>query len=243
MKTRQHKNIPSKYEESQEGDSFDSDSFERSEYAPASEEIVMTTINLMKISTIKSETDYEICEGHCQLWNVLWENAKLYLYGYTDADWAGDFMDRRSTSGYAFSIGNGMISWSSKKQPTVALSSTEAEYRGAALAACEESWLRVLMADFGFDNVDSVTIYCDNIRSIMLAKNPVYHARTKHIEVHYHFIKEKVLAGEIDLVYVKTNDQVADIFTKALGKEKFCYFREALGIHHMQAHSELEREC
>ncbi|MCO5562025.1 hypothetical protein L7F22_015651 [Adiantum nelumboides] len=134
------------------------------------------------------------------------------------------------------------------------------------------------MADFGFDNVDSVTIYCDNISSIMLAKNPiyhartkhievhyhfirekvlageidlvyvkaknpVYHARTKHIEVHYHFIREKVLAGEIDLVYVKTNDQVADIFTKALGKEKFCYFREALGIHHMQAHSELEGEC
>ncbi|MCO5589532.1 hypothetical protein L7F22_043500 [Adiantum nelumboides] len=171
------------------------------------------------------------------------ENAKLYLYGYTDADWARDFMDRRSTSGYAFSIGNGMTSWSSKKQPTVALSSTEAEYRGAALAACEESWLRVLMADFGFDNVESVTIYCDNISSIMLAKNPVYHARTKHIEVHYHFTREKVLAGEIDLVYVKTNDQVVDIFTKALGKEKFCYFREALGIHHMQAHSELEGEC
>ncbi|MCO5611913.1 hypothetical protein L7F22_066172 [Adiantum nelumboides] len=99
------------------------------------------------------------------------------------------------------------------------------------------------MADFGFDNVDSVTIYCDNISSIMLAKNPVYHARTKHIEVHYHFIREKVLAGEIDLVYVKTNDQVADIFTKALGKEKFCYFCEALGIHHMQAYSELEGEC
>ncbi|MCO5563234.1 hypothetical protein L7F22_016871 [Adiantum nelumboides] len=171
------------------------------------------------------------------------KNAKLYLYGYTDADWAGDFMDRRSTSGYAFSIGNGMISWSSKKQPTVALSSTEAEYRGAALATCEESWLRALMADFGFDNVDSVTIYCDNISSIMLAKNPVYHAPTKHIEVHYHFIREKVLATEIDLVYVKTNDQVADIFTKALGKEKFCYFCEALETHHMQAHFELEGKC
>ncbi|MCO5607102.1 hypothetical protein L7F22_061294 [Adiantum nelumboides] len=115
-------------------------------------------------------------------------------------------MDRRSTSGYAFSIGNGMRSWSSKKQPTVALSSREAEYCGTALAACEESWLRVLMADIGFHNVDSVTIYCDNIGSIMLAKNPIYHACTKHIEVHYHFIRKKVLAGEIDLVYVKTND-------------------------------------
>ncbi|MCO5600081.1 hypothetical protein L7F22_054189 [Adiantum nelumboides] len=95
----------------------------------------------------------------------------------------------------------------------------------------------------GFDNLDSVTIYCDNISSIMLAKNPVYHARTKHIEVHFYFIREKVLVGAMDLVYVKTNDQVADIFTKALGKEKFCYFREALGIHQMQAHSEFEGEC
>ncbi|MCO5557971.1 hypothetical protein L7F22_028542 [Adiantum nelumboides] len=152
------------------------------------------------------------------------KNAKLYLYGYTNADWAGDFMERRSTSGYAFSIGNGMISWSSKKQPTVELSSTEVEYRGTALGACEESWLRVLMANFCFDSLDNVIIYCDNIGSIMLAKNPIYHARTKHIEVHYHFIREKVLTGDIDLMCLKTNDQVADIFTKALGKEKFCYF-------------------
>ncbi|MCO5594942.1 hypothetical protein L7F22_048977 [Adiantum nelumboides] len=155
------------------------------------------------------------------------KNAKLYLYDYTDADWAGDFMDRRSTSGYAFSIGNGMISWSGKKQPTVALSSTEGEYCGAALAACEESWLRILMADFGFDNLDSVTIYCDNSSSIMLAKDQVYHAHTNHIEVHYHVIREKILTGEIDLVYVKINDQVTDI-TKALGKKNFCYFHGAL---------------
>ncbi|MCO5592573.1 hypothetical protein L7F22_046576 [Adiantum nelumboides] len=85
------------------------------------------------------------------------------------------------------------------------------------------------MANFGFGNLDSVIIYCDNISSILLPKNPIYHACTKHIKVHY----QKVLAGEIDLVYVKTNDQVADIFTKVLGKEKFCYFCKALGIHHM----------
>ncbi|MCO5612362.1 hypothetical protein L7F22_066629 [Adiantum nelumboides] len=176
----------------------------------------------------------------------MFENFVSYILQVTSmtyGDWARDFMDKRSISGHAFSIGNGMISWSSKKQPTMALSSTEAKYRGATLAACEESWLRVLMADFGFDNLDSVTIYCDNISNIMLAKYPIYHARTKHIEVHYHFIRKKVLADEIDLVYVKTNDQVADVFTKALGKEKFCYFCGALGIHHMQAHFELEGEC
>ncbi len=94
----------------------------------------------------------------------------------------------------------GAVSWSSKKQPTVALSSTEAEYRGAAIVACEVVWLQKLFLDLG-QSVDApVVIYCDNISSILLVNNPVYHARTKHIEVHYHFIREKVLAKEIDLI-------------------------------------------
>ncbi|MCO5605633.1 hypothetical protein L7F22_059816 [Adiantum nelumboides] len=209
---------------------------------------------LKKIGFKQSTTDYSLFLKHVHgeiVIIVIYVNDLILIGSHDEkildvkknANWGGDFMDKRSTSGYAFSIGNGMISWSSKKQPIVALSSTKAEYCGATMAACEQSWLRVLMVDFGFDNLDSVTIYCDNISSIMLAKNPVYHAHTKHIEVHYHFIREKVLAGETNLVYVKKNDQVAAIFTKALGKEKFCYFCEALGIHHMQAHSELEGEC
>ena len=107
-----------------------------------------------------------------------------------------------STSGFR----SAAISWSSKKQPTVALSSTEAEYRGAAMAACEVVWLQKLLFDLGQSVHDAVVIYCDNISSIMLANNPVYHARTKHIEVHYHFVREKVLAGEVDLVYVNTKE-------------------------------------
>ena len=110
----------------------------------------------------------------------------LQVHGYTDADWAGSVSDRRSTSGFMFSLGSPAISWSSKKQPTVALSSTEAEYRGAAMAACEVAWLRKLLADMGQSIHAAVVIHCDNISSIMLANNPVYHARTKHIEVHYH---------------------------------------------------------
>jgi hypothetical protein len=129
-----------------------------------------------------------------------------------------------------FSFGSGAVSWSSKKQPTVALSSTEAEYRGAAIAACEVVWLQKLLSDLG-QSVDAlVVIYCDNISSILLANNPVYHARTKHIEVHYHFIREKVLAKEIDLIHVSTEDQVADIFTKALGIDKLRKFRKMLGV-------------
>ena len=77
---------------------------------------------------------------------------------------------------------------------------------------------------------------------MMLANNPIYHARTKHIEIHYHYVREKVIEGEIDLAYVKTNDQVADIFTKALGKDKYAWFRDALGVHLMQTHTELEGE-
>ena len=161
-------------------------------------------------------------------------HGEIDLYGYTDADWAGSATDRRSTSGYVFSFGSGAITWSSKKQPTVALSSTEAEYRGAAVAACEVAWLNKLLHDFGLQAHRKVVLYCDNLSSIQLARNPVFHARTKHIEVHYHFIREKVLSGEIDLEYVNTEEQVADIFTKALGAEKLRRFQATLGLQELE---------
>ena len=132
--------------------------------------------------------------------------VQIQLHGYTDADWAGSISDRRSTSGYVFSFGSAAVTWSSKKQPTVALSSTEAEYRGAAMAACEVAWLHKLLYDMHQSTDGPVVIYCDNMSSIHLANNPVYHARTKHIEVHYHYVREKVLLGLIDLVYVSTED-------------------------------------
>ena len=156
--------------------------------------------------------------------------ADVEVCGYTDADWAGSSYDRRSTSGYVFSLGSAAVSWSSKKQTTVALSSTEAEYRGAAMAASEIAWLRKLLHSLGCDVLQPVTLFCDNMSSIQLANNPVFHARTKHIEVHYHYIREKVLAQEIDLVYVGTHEQVADIFTKSLGAEKLQKFRDMLGV-------------
>ena len=159
--------------------------------------------------------------------------ADLEIFGYTDADWAGSSSDRRSTSGFMFSLGSAAITWSSKKQPTVALSSTEAEYRGAAVAACEVAWLDMLLHDLRIQVQRPVVIYCDNLSSIQLARNPVFHARTKHIEVHYHFIRERVLAGDIDLMYVRTDEQIADIFTKALGAEKLRRFRAMLGVREL----------
>jgi hypothetical protein len=119
-----------------------------------------------------------------------------------DVDWASNVSDRRSTNGFMLSFGSGAISWSSKKQPTIALSSTKAKYRGPAIVACEVVWLQKLLSDLG-QLVDApIVIYCDNINSILLANNLIYHARTKHIEVHYHFIRKKVLAKEIDLIHV-----------------------------------------
>ncbi len=128
------------------------------------------------------------------------------MHGYVDVDWAGSISDKRSTSGFMFSFGSAAVTWSSKKQPTVALSNTEAEYRGVAMAAFAVAWLHKLLGDLGLHVDRQVVIYCDNLSDIQLVRNPVFHARTKHIEVHYHFIREKVLAGEIDLIYVSTED-------------------------------------
>ena len=105
----------------------------------------------------------------------------IEVFGYTDADWVGCAYDKRSTSGYVFSFGSGVVSWSSKKQPIVALSSREAEYREAAMATCEVAWLCKLLTDLCVDVTHKVVIYCDNLSSIQ-------HARTKYTEVHYHFI-------------------------------------------------------
>jgi hypothetical protein len=150
--------------------------------------------------------------------------SQLQVHGYTNVDWAGNVSDRSSTSGFMFSFGSGAISWSSKKQPTIALSSTEVEYKGVTIVACEVVWLQKLFLDLEQSMDVHVVIYCDNISSILLANNLVYHARTKHIKVHYHFIRKKVLAKEIDLIHVNTEDQVVDIFTKALGIDKLKKF-------------------
>jgi len=131
------------------------------------------------------------------------------------------------------SFGSGAVSWSNKKQPIVALSSTKAKYRGAAIAACEVIWLQKLFSNLG-QLVDApIVIYCDNISSILLTNNSVNHARTKHIEVHYHFIRKKVLAKEINLIHVNTEDQIVDIFTKALGTNKLKRFKKMFGVLEM----------
>ena len=154
----------------------------------------------------------------------------LVLHGWTDSNWAGDLDTRRSTTRYCFTLGSGAISWSSKKQPTVALSLTEAEYRAACFGTCEVVWLRQLLGDLGYPQKKSSTIWCDNQSCIAIARNPVFHARTKHIEIQYHFVREKLLDGVITLVYCKTEDNLADLFTKALPQASVMVHSRSLGF-------------
>ena len=154
--------------------------------------------------------------------------SDVELIGYSDSDWAGNLDDRRSTTGYAFSIGSGVVSWSRKKQPTVSLSSTEAEYKALCAATCEVVWLRRLLQDVGEERKEMIK--CDNQSSINIAKTPIFHAMTKHVEAQFHFVREKLQSNEITLMYCNTSVNAADIFTKPLGKIKFELFREMLGV-------------
>jgi hypothetical protein len=151
------------------------------------------------------------------------------LIGFCDSDWAGCMDDMKSTSGYVFSLGSGAFSWCSKKQQTVAQSSAEAEYVSAGVATQQAIWLKRILEDFG-EKQEAVNIHCDNKSAIAMAKNPVFHGRTKHIAIKHHFIREAIEDEEVQLSFCKTNDQVADIFTKALPREKFQKLRDALGV-------------
>ena len=152
--------------------------------------------------------------------------------GYSDADWAGDLDNRRSTSGYVFKISGAAVSWRSKKQTCVALSTTEAEYMALANATQEAIWMRQLTADLNLKNTADkpIRLFEDNQSAICIAKNPQFHGRTKHIEIKYHFTRDQVNIGTIDLQYCRTEDMIADIFTKALLKEKFIKLRDMAGI-------------
>ena len=152
------------------------------------------------------------------------------LFGYSDADWAGNLDDRRSTSGNVFLMANAGISWLSKKQSTVALSTAESEYIALCMAAQEAVWLKRLFADLGVVQESPICIMEDNQGAIAMTKNPVGHARTKHIDIKYHYVRECVDKGHIDLQYCPSEDMLADIFTKPVPRQKFEKFRSEIGL-------------
>ncbi|KAK8951797.1 hypothetical protein KSP39_PZI003445 [Platanthera zijinensis] len=157
-------------------------------------------------------------------------DANFSLLGYTDADYGGDSDDRRSTSGYVFTCGSAGISWCSKKQDSVSVSTTEAEYKASALAAREAIWLRRLVDDVHEEVQGPTLLRGDNESALKLVNNPVCHARTKHIEIDHHFIREKVLEGSLVVGHVRSEDNLADIFTKSLSKGPFQRLRGLLGL-------------
>jgi hypothetical protein len=152
--------------------------------------------------------------------------SPLSLYAYIDADWASDLDDRRFTSSFLIYLGSNAITWSAKKQPTVSRSSTESKYRALAFASSELCWIRTLLKDLGIFISDTPILWCDNVLALAIASNPVFHARTKHMEVDFHFVRERVLRKDLIVKFVSTVDQLADIFTKSLPTNRF------LDLHH-----------
>jgi hypothetical protein len=157
-------------------------------------------------------------------------DANAQLVGYTDADWANDVDTRRSVTGMVFTLAGGAVSWKSRRQPTVALSSTEAEYMAAAEAAAEAIWLRGLLNELGAVQHGATSIYEDNHGAIKISRNDCSHSRTKHIDVRYHFVRERVQAGEIELTSVSTTEQPADVLTKSVARTKHQMACHTLGL-------------
>lgn len=151
------------------------------------------------------------------------------LVGYSDSDYAGCKTDRKSTSGTCHILGNALVSWSCKKQACVALSTAEAEYIAAGNCCAQVLWLKQQLHDFGL-NLGCIPLRCDNTSAINLTKNPVMHSRTKHIDIRHHFLRDHVLKGDVQVTFVDTHSQLADIFTKPLAKEQFYKIRRELGI-------------
>ncbi|KAK9054204.1 hypothetical protein SSX86_025282 [Deinandra increscens subsp. villosa] len=147
------------------------------------------------------------------------------IEAYSDADWAGCSIDRRSTGGFAIYLGNNLISWSARKQRTVSRSSTESEYKAMADTVAELTWLQSLMHELGLVTRKAPILWCDNLGATYLSANPVFHARSKHIEVDFHFVREKVARRQLDVQFISTHDQVADIFTKPLATDRFLFLR------------------
>lgn len=155
--------------------------------------------------------------------------TKCNVIGYTDADWASNLEDRKSTTGYVFIAQGGAISWCSKRQQTVALSSCEAEYIALSATVQEAIWWNGIRSHF-YKNDQPLNICCDNQSAISIASGGGFHPKAKHIDIRHHFIQDTLSKGEFKLTYVSTDQQVADVLTKPLDRTKFEKFREALGI-------------
>ncbi|XP_074336014.1 secreted RxLR effector protein 161-like [Apium graveolens] len=171
---------------------------------------------------VKGTLTYGLVYVECQ--------GNYLMSGFSDSDMAGDLDDRKSTGGMAFYLGDSLITWISQKQRCVALSSCEAEFMAATAAACRGIWLQRVLSQISGVKSGPVILYIDNRSAVDLAKNPVFHRRSKHIDVRYHFIRECVEQGLIVIKHISTNEQRVDILTMALSATKFENMRKLLGV-------------
>jgi Reverse transcriptase (RNA-dependent DNA polymerase) len=158
------------------------------------------------------------------------KNGRSDIMGYTDADWAGNIIDRKSTSGYFTFVGGNLVTWRSKKQESVALSSAEAELVAMVKGISELLWLKKLMEEIGFELNEEMVLLCDNKSAMDMCHNPIQHDRTKHIAINRHYIKDHIEKGNIRLLHVGTKEQLADILTKAVPGPAFNRALDKLGM-------------
>ncbi|KAK6148389.1 hypothetical protein DH2020_019301 [Rehmannia glutinosa] len=161
------------------------------------------------------------------------KNENFSLKGYRDSDYAGNIDDRKSTSGSCQFLGDCLVSWFLKKQNCVSLLTAEAEYISTAFCCTQLLWMKQTLADYKC-SFESVPIFCDNISAINIAQNLVHHNRTKHMEIRHHFLRDCVSKRKIEISFVPSQDQLADIFTKPLSSETFASIRARLGIMHIE---------
>ncbi len=158
------------------------------------------------------------------------KNSGSCVIGFSDADWAGDVNDWKSTSGYLFQMNGGALTWKSKKQDCVALSTAEAEYVALSSAAQESVWFNKLSAELGCSLKEPTLIYEDNQFTISMCKNPQFHGRAKHIDIRHQFVRELVTQRNIELQYSPSQEMVADMLTKSLAQDQFYYLCDKAGI-------------
>ena len=160
-------------------------------------------------------------KGSARLGILLQADTDLRIYNFCDSDWGACPLSRQSLTGYFVCLGGSLISWKTKKQVTVFRSSAEAEYRSMAVATSEPVWLWTCLASLGVFLEQPMKLFCDSQVAPHIAKNSAFHECTKHIKINCHFVREKLEAGILTLSHVGTKEQLADIFTKALGKRQF----------------------